>query len=66
MPGTHLIFVNSFEAATELLDKRSSIYSDRCVVSMFASRSSVLTPVFRPSTGMTMVRDLFVSRLDFL
>lgn len=27
--GTNIVVVNSLEAATELLDKRSSIYSDR-------------------------------------
>jgi hypothetical protein len=29
--GTHLVVLNSEKAATDLLDKRSSIYSDRCV-----------------------------------
>jgi hypothetical protein len=29
--GTHLVVLNSEKAATDLLEKRSSIYSDRCV-----------------------------------
>ncbi len=39
--GTHLVVLNSEKAATDLLDKRSSIYSDRCV-------STPLTVRFKP------------------
>jgi hypothetical protein len=28
--GTHVVILNSLKAGHELLDKRSSIYSDRC------------------------------------
>ena len=28
--GTHIVILNSLKAGHELLDKRSSIYSDRC------------------------------------
>jgi hypothetical protein len=28
--GTHIVVLNSEKAATDLLEKRSSIYSDRC------------------------------------
>jgi hypothetical protein len=31
MFGTHIVVVNSAKAANNLFDKRSSLYSDRCV-----------------------------------
>lgn len=30
MLGTNIIVLNSYEAAVDLLEKRSAIYSDRC------------------------------------
>jgi hypothetical protein len=36
--GIHLVVLNSEKAATDLLDKRSSIYSDRCGCTPLAAR----------------------------
>lgn len=42
MLGTNFVITNSLEASTDLLDKRSSIYSDRYVFS-FKYGASILT-----------------------
>lgn len=44
MLGTDLIILNSYEAATDLLDKRGAIYSDRPVLTMLGELYVASTP----------------------
>jgi len=48
--GTSLVVLDTSEAATELLEKRSSIYSDRYlfVVAVSRERLNVLTVLLEP------------------
>ena len=43
MFGTDVVIVNSLEVATDLFDKRSSIYNDRYVNVMAIDREPLLT-----------------------
>jgi hypothetical protein len=50
--GTHLVVLNSVKAASDLLDKQSSIYSDRCASATLA-RLFPLTPIRPQLKAMT-------------
>lgn len=39
--GTHIVMINSVKAANELLEKRSSVYSDRPIMKAFTSLISI-------------------------
>ena len=64
MLGNNIIVTNSFEASVDLLEKRSSIYSDRYVqtsihpVSKYRYISHTLC---RPTAGLTMLKELCAS-----
>lgn len=61
MAGTSIVFLNSWEASTELMDKRSLIYSDRYeVLSVSVEFSDELMRICRPVDGMVMLRELYV------
>lgn len=45
MLGTDLIILNSYEAATDLLDKRGAIYSDRPVLTMLGELCVLSRPL---------------------
>lgn len=44
MAGATVIFVNSWSAAVELMEKRSSIYSDRCLPTLFSKYFNAQVP----------------------
>lgn len=56
LAGKHMVILNSFKAAKELLDKRSAIYSSRCVRRNILSEIQHLIVVPRPR--FIMIREL--------